>query len=365
MRVLYFIESLRCGGKEKLLIELLNDLSGTLEFECSVVILINSTHYSDQLPQNCKLTILERNRIKKDPKLFYDCYKICKNYKPDLIHVWGNMPAFYSLPASRLLRIPIINSQIADIFGISIKNPFLYFSHKLNFLFAKSITSNSLAGIKSYNVRGPKTKVIYNGLNLEKFYFIPDKQTIKDYYSIRTQYTIIMIGSFSKYKNFDLFVDVACYYQKLKKDITFVAVGEGENFESIKNKIKNLGIGNVILTGRIKDVEQLISACDIGILLSPYGEGVSNAIIEYMAMGKPVIASDKGGNCELIEDNVNGILLSDDNVTEVSKAIDNLMNDDTKRKSMGEINRIKILENFSVKKMSSEFMTEYQKILNN
>jgi glycosyltransferase involved in cell wall biosynthesis len=363
MKVLFFIESLRCGGKEKLLVELISELSKKSDFSSKVVILINSTHNADQLPSDCELIILERQKIKKDPRLFIKFHQVCSRFKPDLIHVWGNMPAFYSLPTGLSLKIPIVNSQIADSFGISIKQPFTFFSHKINFHFARVITSNSFSGLKSYKIRSEKSRVIYNGTSLERFDFINNIRDVRNELKIRTKYAIVMVGSFSKYKNFDLLLDVAKHYQNVGNDFTFFAVGEGENFEHIKERLNHEAINNVILTGRIKNVEGLVSACDIGILLSPYGEGVSTAIIEYMALGKPVIATNKGGNYELIVDGINGILLEKDNVDEITKAIELLINNEDMRKIMGTRNRKKIYENFSIEKMTNEFYKTYTEVL--
>lgn len=363
MKILYFIESLRCGGKEKLMTELINGLSVNADFSCKVVILINSLHYADQLPSNTELLLLERKGSKKDPTLFLKFKKICSDFKPDIIHVWGNMPAFYAIPASKFLRIPVINSQIADIFGISIRRPFEYFSHKLNFLFASVITSNSKAGLISYGVRNSKSKVIYNGLPLEKYIFSASPQSIKQKYNITTALSVVMVGSFSKYKDFNLFIDTAKYFQGIRPDISFIAVGEGENFEPISRRLINEKISNVILTGRIRRVEELVSVCDIGILLSPKGEGVSNAIVEYMAMGKPVIASNKGGTPEIIENGINGILLEEDNVVNLSRAIETLIDDPERRETIGNINRHIAFSNFLIQKMTEKFSDLYNSTL--
>ncbi len=365
MRILFFIECLKAGGKERRLVDLINGLSKSTNFNCKLVLLINSLHYADKLPENCELIIFDRKWVKKDPLVFLKVYKVCHIFKPDLIHVWGNMPAFYALPSSIFLKIPIINSQITDSFGISFKQPFSYLLHKLNFYFASIIISNSVAGLISYKAPNKKSKVIYNGVSLKRFRIDADIQHVRNEFNIKTKYSVVMVGSFSKYKNFDLFIDAAKYYQKVRNDLTFVAVGSGENLERIQKRLSDEEIKNIILTGSIKNVEELISICDIGILLSPFGEGISNALIEYMALSKPVIASNKGGNCELIDIDKNGILLKDDNLSEVCKAIDVLLSDDYLRDSIGENNRKKIEEQFTADRMTSEFMNVYIEVLSN
>ncbi len=129
----------------------------------------------------------------------------------------GNMPAFYSIPSSLLLKIPIINSQIMDSFGVNIKEPFAFFTHKLNFHFARIITSNSISGLKSYKIKGEEIRVIYNGTSLDRFDVKKSMGDIRNEQSITTNHAIVMVGSFSKFKDFDLFIDVAKYYQNIRR----------------------------------------------------------------------------------------------------------------------------------------------------
>lgn len=362
MKILFFIETFRSGGKERRLLELMILLKKHTSYQMMLVMTEDDIHYNEIYQLDIPIKIIKRNIIKKDPSVFFKFYKICKKFNPSLIHVWGNMPAFYSIPASIILKKPIINNQITDIFGISVKQPFSFILHKLNFYFSRIIISNSIAGLKKYNVNKDKSKVIYNGVSLSRFNILKNSDIIRDKFNIKTKFSIIMVGTFSKYKNFDLFIDAAKHYQNLRKDITFIGVGSGENLVNLQQRLVTEKIKNVILTGKIQNVEELISVCDIGVLISPYGEGISNSIIEYMALGKPVIASNKGGNSELIENNINGILLKNDSLEDVCNAINFLISDKILRNKMSLNNKKKIENEFSAKRMMNEFLSVYENI---
>jgi len=110
-------------------------------------------------------------------------------------------------------------------------------------------------------------------------------------------------------------------------------------------------------------VEALVNACDIGVLFSPYGEGISNAILEYMALSKPVIAYDSGGTREVIKNGENGFLIKEEDDEQISKIIIELIDNYKLRKKLGENGRKKIEEYFNIQKMGKEYMNIYNKFI--
>ncbi len=96
----------------------------------------------------------------------------------------------------------------------------------------------------------------------------------------------------------------------------FVAVGDSCRDKSVFKPFRELVDNNprIILTGRITDVEAVVNSCTVGVLFSniaKHGEGISNSIIEYMSLGRPVMANDAGGTKEIVHHNVNGYLVTD------------------------------------------------------
>jgi glycosyltransferase involved in cell wall biosynthesis len=362
MRILFFIESLGSGGKERRLVELVSSLTRTSVYECMIVVMSEEDHYYKRLPKSVVIQVIRKGRFRKDISIFRKFYKVCRSFGPDIIHVWGNMPAFYVLPSAIKLHIPLVNSQITDSQGITLNKPFSFLIAKMNFKYAKVVTSNSCSGMTAYGFDRNRVKVIYNGVSMDRFNIVKDVESIKNEFNIKTKYSIVMVGSFTEYKNFDLFIDAAKYYQKRRRDLTFIAIGSGYNFEHIKHRTIKEEIHNVLLTGAITNVEELVSICDIGILLSPFGEGISNAVVEYMALRKPVIASNKGGNAELVVNNKNGILIKEDTLLEMTQAIDLLLADENLRKEFGQNNREKIEKQFTVELMTNEFIKVYNEL---
>ena len=106
MKILFFIENLGPGGKERRLTELIYDLVKNHGYECTIVLTKSEIHYDKLRNVNIQPIIIEKTH-KKDLSIFYKFYKIAKQLKPDIIHVWGNLAATYAIPTKLFLKIPL------------------------------------------------------------------------------------------------------------------------------------------------------------------------------------------------------------------------------------------------------------------
>jgi len=364
IKLLFFIGTLRAGGKERRLVELLSYLKNSTDHELMMVLRNRQIDYPAFYDLNIPYELLTGRYKKKDIKLPLRFYEICKTFQPDIIHTWGNMPAFVSLPAVILKRIPHVNSQITSAPPFVNKSSLLKLIDRINFRFSDVIASNSDAGLKAFNPPQHKSMVIYNGIYLSRFADLPSIPQVKAKYNISTPRSVVMVGSFSQNKDFDLFTEIAELITAKRKDINFVCVGDGVNHQRIEKRVKDNS--NIVLTGRINEVEAVINACDLGVLLSNqqvHGEGISNTILEYMALKKPVIANDAGGTKEIIDHGVNGYLVTDESAEEIAEMMEELIDNPEKRKSMGMAGRQLIEEQFAIDKMGVAFMEVYKKVL--
>lgn len=362
MKILFFIETLRSGGKERRLLELVRYLKENTNHEMVVVLTEEKIQYQYADKLDVAIKILKRG-IKKDPILLYRFYRLCRSEKPDIIHTWGSMLAFYALPAVVLRKIPHINSQITNAPLRRKTSGFHYFITNLGFRFSDVILANSYAGLKSYGLSGDKCRVIYNGIRLDRFANLPGKEIIRSKYGINTAFAVIMVASYAKNKKYDLLTDVARIVNADRDDITFIGLGDTEDdrpeYERIKARAS--GIRNYILLPKSNEVESIVNACDIGVLFT-YSEGISNAIIEYMACGKPVIASREGGTSEIITNGENGFLLSGETPEEISLMLTGLIDNKEKRMETGSRARKQIEDKFSIDSMGNEFCKLYSSV---
>ena len=183
MKILFFIESLLSGGKERRLVELIKGLSTQPGIEMEIVLTKREIDYEDILNVDIKIHYLIRSKP-KDPKIFFKFYKIASKIKPDFIHVWGRMVAIYAIPTKLLLNIPMINNEITDASPIVLPpEPSL----KLTFRFSDKLISNSLAGLKAYDAPAKKSTVIYNGFDFDRIKNLVEKSEIRNKFNIKTK----------------------------------------------------------------------------------------------------------------------------------------------------------------------------------
>lgn len=328
---------------------------------------MDEIHYPAFYKLNIPYDIIKKDAGQSALSVFSQFYAVCKKYKPNLIHTWGRIQSLYALPAVIFQRIPLVNSQITSAPPPSSRGFLNAMVDHINFNFSKVILSNSRAGIVAYTPPAEKRKVIYNGINLNRFHNLPDTCTVKSKYGISTPYAVIMSASFSPNKDYDLFYNVASRVTTIRNDVTFIGIGVSHDERKFR-ALQSLAHANnrILFPGRIDDVEALVNACDIGVLFSNrnvHGEGISNSIMEYMALSKPVIANDAGGTKEIVHHNKNGYLIKDHTEEEIVKLILELLDDKDKAKAFGEASREIIEESFSLERMGDAFEQVYLEAL--
>jgi glycosyltransferase involved in cell wall biosynthesis len=363
IKILFFIGSLSAGGKERRLLELLTYLGNLKRFQLFLVTKKTEVHF-ENFP-DLKIEWIRLSEEKINWFTFFEFYAIAKKVKPDIIHTWGSLHTLITLPfLLSVKKTKLVNSQITSA------PPKLSFSEslicKINFLFSDVILSNSFAGIESYNPPKSKSKVIYNGLNFKRFENLIPVNEIKANYGLDKKFTIIMVASYAPNKDYVKFFKIGIALSKLRNDFQFIGLGYfkggGEKLYEECLKLTE-SYPNLVPVPGSSDVESLVNACDLGMLFSPFGEGLSNAILEYMALGKPSIANDAGGNKEIIKHGQNGYLVKEESEDEIALIMHRLLNNPDLVKTMGLRCKEFIYSEFSLERMGKEFEEVYESSL--
>lgn len=360
MKILHIIDSLRSGGKERQLVEALKFLTRQDGYECELVIMSNEIHYSylEELHVNTYHIV---RKSKKDLLIYCKLYKIIKTIKPDIIHSWESMCSVYALPIAKILNIKFVNGFLRNAPPKLAINSQAWIRSMLTFPFSDVIAANSYAGIETYKVPHKKRACLHNGFDFNRIEGLADKQTVREKLDIQTPYVVGMVASFSKNKDYSTFIDAAQIVLEKRKDITFVAVGEGEYFEYMKNKIENEYQENFRFPGNQRCVLNIVNIFDIGILAT-FTEGISNAIMEYMALKKPVIVTDCLGNRELVEDNRTGYIVKPAEPTKLVEKILLLLKNKELAEQFGQNGYSKLKNEFSLDIMGNKFLKLYNNL---
>src|SRR5690606_16801604 len=113
-KVLFFIGSLRSGGKERRLIELLDYFKKNTDIELMVVVTDHAVDFPYFFDLGVDYKVIKKSLKKADFTICYKFYQICEAFNPDLIHTWGAVQTFYTLPTVWVRKIPLVNSQITS-----------------------------------------------------------------------------------------------------------------------------------------------------------------------------------------------------------------------------------------------------------
>ena len=330
-----------------------------------LVVFSDKIHYQEVFELGIPVTILKRVP-KRNPLVFYRLYRLCRTWKPDLIHSWGTMSAIMAIPSSLLLSIKLINGNITD----APKNMHFFderlFRARLTYPFSKVVVGNSLAGLKEYKVPLKKAVCIYNGFDIGRITNLKEKSLIRKEFAINTKSVIGMVGGFFDRKDYETYLKAAFIVLNESKDITFVAVGDGPNLIKCKEMIPKEWASNFIFTGSQRDVESIINTFDIGVLLTNaqmHGEGISNAILEYMALKKATLATIGGGTNEVVDHLKTGILIEPESPQTVADQLLYLLDNLEIAQKMGIEAKSRLDNYFSLAKMTESYYQLYHKHL--
>jgi glycosyltransferase involved in cell wall biosynthesis len=268
--------------------------------------------------------------------------------------------------AGRILNVPMIITSKRGLGTHQDRNRGWRIFDMASFRFSHWVTVNSQAvgedTIRRDRGNAAKIRLIYNGLNLEELTStIAKKREIREALHLDPIHKIVItVANLIPYKGHSELLKTAAMVTKRFSNSIFLLVGEDRGIQkSLEQQAQELGIGSsIIFLGQRKDIPDLMAASDISVL-SSHEEGFSNAILESMAAGLPVVATRVGGNPEAIIDGETGWLVPPKKPKELALKIMDLLNDPEKAKKWGEAGRRRVKQNFSHEKMVAEYIKLY------
>lgn len=366
MKILYFIEDLGPGGKERQLTDLVQNICVREGIQCILVVMSKRIHYKKILKSGIPIHYLLRKN-KKDWRILPRFYKICKELKPDILHTWGAMTSVYATPVAKLLGIRIVNGMVRGAAPMRSISDKYYIAAFLTFPFSDAIVSNSQAGLDAFKAPPQKSIRIFNGFDRKRILALQDPVALRDELGIKTDKVVGMVASVSERKDYDTYLRSAEKILQTNGNITFVAVGGGADLEKYRYMVKNRFEDKIKFLGTRSDVESLINMFDIGVLTTNtrvHNEGISNAIMEYMALGKPVVATNSGGTKELVQHDKTGFIVAPGDPDQLAHNITILLNNPHLAENMGLAGKKRIEEVFSTEKMVRTYHELYVKTIN-
>lgn len=216
---------------------------------------------------------------------------------------------------------------------------------------------------KTFPVRGNVEYVSGVGIEVEKYQNIQvDRKLVREKLEVpEDAFLMISVGELNKNKNHRVVIDAI--YMLRDKNIYYILCGKGPEKERLNKIIKQYGLNSQIkMLGFRQDIPELLSSSDCFIFPSKR-EGLSVAVMEAMAVGLPIIASDIRGNRDLVKHRVNGYLCKGENKEQFKKKIFRIKNiSEEKIEKFKKVNRI-LSNTWEIELINSHIKKIYIKIL--
>lgn len=262
---------------------------------------------------------------------------------------------------------PVLLSSRRDL-GLGVDEPFYHMFFKgikplvMKLYDGIVVNAEAVKGhvIRYEAVRASKVAVILNGLDIpESLQEMPSTMQAHP-----GSIWIGIVANLKPIKRIDLFIDaLACLKHRFEDvNIHGIVLGDGHLLGMLESKAKESGIGDRLhLAGACSNVNDYLQHIDIGVLCSDK-EGLSNAILEYMANGLPVVATAVGGNSELV-DGRNGICVPPGDATAIADALAVLIGSPELRKTMGDQSLQKVRNNHVWSKVMPQWENFYTSLV--
>jgi glycosyltransferase involved in cell wall biosynthesis len=292
-------------------------------------------------------------------------YRLSRRWNIKIIHsnAGATRDTFYSALTARLMGIPFIwHVRTIESGGI--------LDRILAFLSTKIIAISNAVKQRLYWIKdSKKVEVIYNGVDLNEFRFGIDGSQIRREFNISEKDILIgTVGQLIPWKGHRYLLEAAKIVKERASNIKFLIVGdevpEGSGYrKELEGFSLKLGLKeDVIFTGFREDIPDVMAAIDIFVLPS-INEPFGRVIIEAMAMGKPVVATNSGGVPEIVVDGEIGYIVPIKDAMALAERINELINNREKREEMGRAGRKRVEEMFTIEKNVGAVERLYEDIL--
>lgn len=363
-KIVYLVDFFRIAhaGTEKQLLFLMKNLP---EFGYRIFLIsIQRSEFLENFTReypNIQTFILDgKSDISKSLHVLIKLYFLFRKIRPDILHTYFPTSNSWGILIGRISKIPVLISSRRDM-GFWQTNWDL-FSTKIANHFLSHILVNSLAvkkhTISTENYPEKEITVIYNGL--EQNVDLIDRQR----FNKRKNIVCIVANLNRPVKRVDLFISAASEMLKSNRQVEFWIVGDGCLRNDLEKMSMDLGIADYVkFLGRRTDVKHILNKVQVGVICSD-SEGFSNAIMEYMIAGLPVVATQVGGNPELVRDKMNGLLVPPDDHLELAAALMKLLQDKSLIVEMGQKSYEFIKNDFTIDRMIRHTHQVYQSLNN-
>jgi len=323
--------SLRVGGLERVVLDLVHNASD--EFRLVVCCLEEPGTWADEAPR--VVTLGKRPGV--DWRMFTKIARLARAENVDVIHTHNSTAHLYGAVGGKLAGVKVLHTE----HGTNVGEEARY--HRLNRLAARFTDftvavsqKNAEIAVAHEGVRPARLQVIPNGIRIDRF--------DGTHYSPRR--LVGTVGRLVREKNYPLLLRAVA----AMSDTDLVLVGDGPS----RDELERQAGPRVQFLGQRTDVAKLLAGFDV-FVLSSNTEGMSIALLEAMAAACPIVVTAVGGNTELIQHEVTGLVVPPDDEVALRAAIERLLGDRILATRLGTAAREAASQRYSVRVMTQRY----------
>ena len=368
LHILFLIDELEAlhGGSEEQVLQLIKLLVSSGE-DVELAIL-RGTEWLTEADAGCRVHFFHLNSV-MTPSGLWGLLKLARWMRAmrfDAIQTMFWEANLIGPPLAKLAGVPLVLGSRRNLnYWMSGRTAFL---QSISNRFATRLVANSQAVKKvvarQERTRESKVDVIYNGIDCTHFVQVPELRVkTRSEYGIPSEAILVgCVSAFRPVKGLDVLVRAAAASEQRRSATYFMFVGDGPTLPEIRQLACELGVSNyIVFAGAHKDVVPFLSAFDVGVLPS-HSEGFSNSLLEYMSAGMPVIATDVGGNPEMLEDT--GLIVPANDPQAIADSLSILISDAALRERLGLAAQARVREKFNLQKAQVDVHRYYTDLCN-
>jgi glycosyltransferase involved in cell wall biosynthesis len=284
--------------------------------------------------------------------------RFMRAHRIDIVHCFDFYSNAVGVPAGRLTRRPVVIASQRDLGNL--RSPFEQKVQRAMLGLAHHVVVNSpavAARVRAHgNIAAGRLTLLRNGVDLARFSAGPAP-------GARPTMTIGALANLRPEKGLESLVRAAATVRLRYPDTRFAIWGEGPQRPVLEQLIDRLGLAGALeLKGRTEAPEAALHALDV-LVMPSLSEASSNALIEAMAAGRAIVATRVGGNPDLVEDEVSGLLVPPDDPDALAKALLRLIERPALAGELAARARERAVAEFDLERMIGRFETFYRQAL--
>jgi glycosyltransferase involved in cell wall biosynthesis len=362
IKVLHIVYSLQVGGAERVVTNYALHHNRKV-YEPVVVALTQGGPLEDDLEAAGVKTYILGKRLGFDPRVIFKLARIMRDEGVKIVHVHTPLANNWGVPAALLSGVKTVIRTEHGLFRR--ERQFYVFINAVLGLFNRKILACSDRAKDTHVAMDPlsrrKYATIYNGIDVVRYQRVGDTSALRRAIGLPEDAPVVgIIGSLTPLKGHRIFLQMAELISQIRSDVRFLVVGDGPLRAELEALARSNGLADqVIFTGVRRDVPELLSLMDV-FVLSSHSEAHPLTILEAMAAGRPVVATDVGGNAESVVHGETGFIVSPNDGQKLFADVKKLLDDPDLARSMGQRGLERVKREFTVQKMVAETEAVYE-----